>query len=109
MSNQSRLFLSNGKSYTLKDSADSIVKGLSDSKKEDELQMHQLTLSNGQSVYVNAYHVIAIEAGDTDDASYDSDHSATDNRSEESKQHSHEKENVAAAKQFKEDLDGNMD
>lgn len=109
MSNQSRLFLSNGKSYTLKDSADSLVKQLSESHSKEELNLYPLTLSNGDTVYVNAVHIMAIESGDTEDARYDSDHSATDNRSDESKENSHEKENVEAAKQFKKDLDGNME
>lgn len=98
MSEVSKVYLSNGLTFMVKASPDSIYKAMTHSDGKSKNQVHDFSLINGKKVYLHSAHVVAVE-----EAGSSADHE------ESSPEEDRIKSNEEAAKKFKEDLDGNME
>ncbi|GAA0369614.1 hypothetical protein GCM10008932_21570 [Alkalibacterium iburiense] len=98
MSEVSKVYLSNGLTFLIQASPDSIYQKMTHSDGKSKDQVHEFFLTSGKQIYLHSAHVVAIE-----EAGSSADHdegSSEDDRVEQ---------NEEAAKKFKEDLDGNME
>lgn len=98
MSDTSKIYLTNGITYVVQGSPESLFKVMTHSDGKSKNHVHELTLLNNKKVYLNSNHVVAVEEADSDS-----------DKAEQMSDDDRVKNNEEAAKKFKEDLDGNME
>lgn len=101
MSTHSEVFMSNGSSYQLTASAKEVYKVVTHSDGKPLDHIHSFETANGETVYLHSAHIVSIiEHEEFSDES----HHLTEEEDQERKA-----DNLEATKQFKEDLDDNME
>lgn len=107
MSETAVIYMSNGKTYTVNSSPETLLQSLNTDDQSGEF-LKRFHLINGKEVLINPVHVVAVETSElnkmdvstTDETSPESDEDRDENRKEA---------NLKAVKEFKKDLDGNME
>lgn len=98
MSDVSKVYLSNGLTFLIQASPDTIYKTMTHSDGKSKDQVHEFSLTSGKQIYLHSAHVVAVEEAGS--AAEHEENPSEDDRAEQ---------NEEAAKKFKEDLDGNME
>lgn len=103
MSETTVIYMSNGKTYTVTSSPDAIQESFSKENHSDDL-LKSFTLLNGKTVFINPTHVVAVETSELSNM----DVSTSDETTPVSDKNRKDA-NLKAVKEFKKDIDGNMD
>jgi uncharacterized protein YlzI (FlbEa/FlbD family) len=103
MSDTAVIYMSNGKTYTISNSPGTIASQLDNSASESDL-LRSFELVNGKKVFVNPDHVVAVETSELSNMDTSSQDELTDDQDQDRKD-----ANLKAVKEFKDDIDGNME
>ncbi|GAB2319283.1 hypothetical protein IRB23SM22_15410 [Alkalibacterium sp. s-m-22] len=103
MSDTAVIYMSNGKTYTISNSPGTIASQLDNNASESDL-LRSFELVNGKKVFINPDHVVAVETSELSNMDTSSQDELTDEQDQDRKD-----ANLKAVKEFKDDIDGNME
>ncbi|PRY83270.1 hypothetical protein [Alkalibacterium olivapovliticus] len=103
MSDTAVIYMANGKTYTVNSSPSSLHESLSQNNQSGDL-LKKVHLVNGKEVLVNPAHIIAVETSEMSNMDV-----STSDKPDPVADENRKDANLKAAKEFKKDLDGNME
>ncbi|WP_423189208.1 hypothetical protein ACO1PF_11545 [Alkalibacterium sp. f15] len=103
-----KITLTSGATYMVNHSPEEVYKRVahSDGKPENHIQL--FTLERGQDIYINTTYILSIETVSSY-MTHDKHENNEGNTSDRTEDNKRIKDNLDAVKEFKEDLDGNME
>ncbi|SFC53242.1 hypothetical protein SAMN04488102_10963 [Alkalibacterium subtropicum] len=96
-----KITLTSGATYIVSHAPEDVYQRVTHSDGKPKNHIHLFTLENGAEMYINATYILSIEKVPS--------HNREDTPTDTAEDRSRVKANVKAAKEFKEDLDGNME
>ncbi|API89573.1 hypothetical protein BKP56_10030 [Marinilactibacillus sp. 15R] len=113
MSRMSKVSMVNGELFMIQIPPEELHKILSNSNKESGNLFHEFELKSGEIIYLQSLHVVSIEGtGETTSLTDSLDKTSIEQTDENNKSNNEKNRaasNLEAAKEFKKDLDGNME
>ena len=103
-----KLTLVNGESYIVSHSPKDVYQRVTHSDGKPKNHIHLLTLENGKELYINATYILSIEKVSAHTIG-ETGKKADEKEATESEDTNRIKDNLEAVKEFKEDIDGNME
>ncbi|OJF90939.1 hypothetical protein [Alkalibacterium sp. 20] len=103
-----KITLTSGATYMVNHSPKEVYQRVAHSDEKPENHIHLFTLESGQDIYINTTYILSIETVSSY-MTHDDHENHKKNTSGKVKDSERIKGNLEAVKEFKEDLDGNME
>ncbi|WP_091487837.1 hypothetical protein AB4027_05520 [Alkalibacterium putridalgicola] len=100
-----KITLTSGATYIVNHTPEDVYQRVTHSDGKPKNHIHLFTLENGSEMYINATYILSIEKV----RSHNREETIRDDMTENAEDRNRVEANVKAAKEFKEDLDGNME
>lgn len=102
-----KLTLTSNTTYLVKDSPEAIYQKISHADGKPKNYIHRFTLENGDDIYINATYILSIEKVNSHITGMQSGSLKKDDAAAADEERI--KGNLEAVREFKEDIDGNME
>lgn len=100
-----KITLTSGATYIVNHTPEDVYQRITHSDGKPKNHIHIFTLENGSEMYINATYILSIEKV----RSHNRDETSSDDRIEKAEEKNRIQGNLEAVKEFKEDIDGNME
>jgi uncharacterized protein YlzI (FlbEa/FlbD family) len=100
-----KITLTSGATYIVNHTPEDVYQRVTHSDGKPKNHIHLFTLENGSEMYINATYILSIEKV----RSHNREETIRNDMTENAEDRNRVEANVKAAKEFKEDLDGNME
>ncbi|MFO8069521.1 MAG: hypothetical protein R6U02_06060 [Alkalibacterium sp.] len=104
-----KITLTSGATYMVNHSPKEVYQRITHSDGEPNNHIHLFVLENGQKMYINATYILSIEKVSSHMTNFHHDRRDGESLSEQVEESQRVNENLGATKEFKEDLNGNME
>lgn len=100
-----KITLISGATYIVNHTPEDVYQRITHSDGKPKEHIHLFTLENGSEMYINATYILTVEKV----RSHNREESSSQDKTEQTEERNRIQGNLEAVKEFKEDIDGNME
>lgn len=104
-----KITLSTGTTHIVSHSPEEVYQRIAHSDGKPKNHIHLFNLESGQEIYINATYILSVEKVDSHGTTTSHQKNQEDNSADKVEDSKRIKNNLEAVKEFKEDIDGNME